>query len=98
MTTRSSEQALERRRQILDAAVLVFAREGFHGCRVSDIADQAGVAYGLVYHYFSSKDEILDTLFLERWNLLLEAIAQVDAGELPAREKLYEIASFIVES
>lgn len=98
MTTRSSEQALEKRRQILDAAVQVFAREGFHSCRVSDIADEAGVAYGLVYHYFSSKDEILDTLFLERWNLLLEAISAVDAGDLPAREKLFEIASFIVES
>ena len=98
MTTRGSEQALEKRRQILDAAVQVFAREGFYGCRVSDIADEAGVAYGLVYHYFSSKEEILDTLFLERWNLLLEAIAAVDAGDLPPREKLYEIASFIVES
>ncbi|MFM8562233.1 MAG: TetR/AcrR family transcriptional regulator [Solirubrobacterales bacterium] len=98
MTTKGSEQAVEKRRQILDAAVLVFAREGFHGCRVSDIADEAGVAYGLVYHYFSSKDEILDTLFLERWNLLLEAIAAVDSGDLPPREKLYEIASFIVES
>lgn len=98
MTTRSSEQALEKRRQILDAAVQVFAREGFHSCRVSDIADEAGVAYGLVYHYFSSKDEILDTLFLERWNLLLEAIAAIDAGDLPPREKLLGIASFIVES
>jgi len=98
VTTRGSEQALEKRRQILDAAVQVFAREGFYGCRVSDIADEAGVAYGLVYHYFSSKEEILDTLFLERWNLLLEAIAAVDDGDLPAREKLFEIASFIVES
>jgi AcrR family transcriptional regulator len=98
VTTKGSEQALEKRRQILDAAVQVFAREGFYGCRVSDIADEAGVAYGLVYHYFSSKDEILDTLFLERWNLLLEAISQVDEGDLPPREKLYEIASFIVES
>ena len=98
MTIKGSEQAIEKRRQILDAAVQVFAREGFYGCRVSDIADEAGVAYGLVYHYFSSKDELLDTLFLERWNLLLEAIAAVDAGDLPPREKLYEIASFIVES
>ena len=36
-----------------------------------DIADEAGVAYGLVYHYFASKDEMLDTLFLERWNVML---------------------------
>ena len=73
--------ATERRRQILDAAVRVFARQGFHTCRVSDIADEAGVAYGLVYHYFSSKEEILDTLFLERWEVMLEAIAAADASD-----------------
>lgn len=88
----------DRRRQILDAAVAVFARQGFHACRVSDIADEAHVAYGLVYHYFSSKDEILDTLFLERWELLLTAIRETDATELPARDKLAAIASFIADS
>ena len=66
----------------------VFARQGFHRCRVSDIADEAGVAYGLVYHYFQSKDEILDTLFLERWDVLLGVIGEVDARDVPAREKL----------
>ena len=52
----SGTAAADKRRVILDAAMRVFARQGFHTCRVSDIADEAGVAYGLVYHYFSSKD------------------------------------------
>jgi TetR/AcrR family transcriptional regulator, fatty acid metabolism regulator protein len=78
--------------------VRVFARQGFHTCRVSDIADEAGVAYGLVYHYFSSKDEILDTLFLERWNVMLAAIAEADASQLQARDKLRAIAGFIIDS
>ena len=98
MATRNAQQAAEKRRLILDAAVRVFARQGFHTCRVSDIADEAGVAYGLVYHYFRSKDEVLDTLFLERWNVLLEAIREVDARDAAARDKLYAIASFIVDS
>lgn len=93
-----AQPAVDKRRLILDAAVRVFARQGFHTCRVSDIADEARVAYGLVYHYFKSKDEILDTLFLERWDILLRAIAEVDAQEIPAREKLYAIAGFIVDS
>src|SRR4051794_5594316 len=97
MTPRNAN-AVDKRRMILDAAIRVFAREGFHRCRVSDIANEAGVAYGLVYHYFRSKDEVLDTLFTERWTLLLEAIAGVDARDLPIREKLHEIASFIVGS
>jgi TetR/AcrR family transcriptional regulator, fatty acid metabolism regulator protein len=94
----TARPAIDKRRLILDAAVRVFARQGFHTCRVSDIADEAGVAYGLVYHYFQSKGEVLDTLFLERWDVMLEAIREVDAGEGPAREKLRAIASFIVDS
>ena len=48
---------------ILAAAVRVFARKGFHTCRVGDIAEEAGVAHGLLYHYFASKDELLETIF-----------------------------------
>ena len=91
-------QAVDKRRVILDAAVRVFARQGFHTCRVSDIADEAGVAYGLVYHYFQSKDQVLDTLFLERWDVLLDAIRETDALDIPAVEKLHAIAGFIIES
>ena len=90
--------AVDKRRMILDAAMRVFARHGFHTCRVSDIADEAGVAYGLVYHYFSSKDEILDTMFLERWNVMLAAIAEADRSQPSPREKLGAIAGFIVDS
>ena len=89
---------IDKRRQILDAAVRVFARQGFHTCRVSDIADEAQVAYGLVYHYFSSKEEILDTLFLERWDIMLAAIAQADAEQGAPSAKLQAIAGFIVDS
>jgi TetR/AcrR family transcriptional regulator, fatty acid metabolism regulator protein len=89
---------VDRRRQILDAAIRVFARQGFHSCRVSDIADEAGVAYGLVYHYFDSKDQVLNELFTERWSLLLTAIEEVDAKSIPAREKLDAVAGFIIDS
>ncbi|MEA2156412.1 MAG: TetR/AcrR family transcriptional regulator, fatty acid metabolism regulator protein [Solirubrobacteraceae bacterium] len=88
----------DKRRMILDAAVIAFAKRGFHACRVSDIADEANVAYGLVYHYFRSKDEVLDTLFLDRWNVLLSVISEIDSQEIPAREKLHAIAGFIVDS
>jgi AcrR family transcriptional regulator len=92
------EGVVDKRRVILAAAIRVFARQGFHTCRVSDIADEAGVAYGLVYHYFESKDQILDTLFLERWDVMLAAIADADASERSPRDKLAGIAGFIVDS
>jgi TetR/AcrR family transcriptional regulator, fatty acid metabolism regulator protein len=77
----------------------VFARRGFHHCRVSDVADEAGVAYGLVYHYFGSKEEILNTLFTERWQVMLDAIAEIDSRPgLSARRKLELVASFIIDS
>ena len=98
MATGSRPTAAEKRRVILDAAVRVFARQGFNGCRVADIADEAGVAYGLVYHYFRSKDEVLDTLFLERWDVMLQVIRDLDAQEVAPRDKLYAITSFIVDS
>jgi TetR/AcrR family fatty acid metabolism transcriptional regulator len=89
---------VDRRRQILDAAIRVFARQGFHACRVSDIAREAGVAYGLVYHYFNSKDQVLNELFVERWSLLLAAIEEVDSRPIPPREKLDAVAGFIIDS
>ena len=89
---------VDKRRQILDAAIHVFARQGFHASRVSDIADEAGVAYGLVYHYFKSKDQMLNELFTERWSLLLAAIEEVDGQEIGAREKLDAVAGFIIDS
>ena len=98
MASRNSN-GVDKRRLILDAAIRVFARRGFHHCRVSDVADEAGVAYGLVYHYFSSKEEILNTLFLERWQVMLDAIAEIDSrDELSARDKLDRVAGFIVDS
>jgi TetR/AcrR family transcriptional regulator, fatty acid metabolism regulator protein len=89
---------VDRRRQILDAAIRVFARQGFNSCRVSDIAREANVAYGLVYHYFDSKDEVLNELFVERWSLLLQAIEEIDSRPVAPREKLDAVAGFIIDS
>jgi TetR/AcrR family transcriptional regulator, fatty acid metabolism regulator protein len=83
-----STAAEEKRRVILDAAVRVFARKGFHMSRVGDIAEEAGVAHGLLYHYFSSKDEVLETIFREHWSALLERIHAVETSDEPPVEQL----------
>jgi TetR/AcrR family transcriptional regulator, fatty acid metabolism regulator protein len=90
--------APDKRRAILDAAITVFARQGFHSARVSDVAAEAGVAYGLVYHYFDSKDQMLNELFSERWALLLEASQEVQRSDGSPRDKLGGVAGFIIES
>jgi AcrR family transcriptional regulator len=88
----------EKRRLILDAAVRVFARKGFHTSRVGDIAEEAGVAHGLLYHYFSSKDELLETIFRETWTELLAAIGDVEDTEPQPREQLRKVGAILLRS
>jgi TetR/AcrR family transcriptional regulator, fatty acid metabolism regulator protein len=97
LTDRSIVQE-DRRRRILDAAVRVFARSGYHGSRVGDIATEAGVAHGLLYHYFASKDEVLETVFRENFGQLLERFRAVEAAEEPAPEKLEGIAKILLRT
>jgi TetR/AcrR family transcriptional regulator, fatty acid metabolism regulator protein len=90
--------AEDKRRQILDAAVRVFARKGFHASRVGDIAEEAGVAHGLLYHYFESKDQVLEAVFHENWSLLLLRIASVEETDEPAADQLRHVAAIILRT
>jgi len=88
----------DKRRQLLDAAVRVFARKGFHASRVGDIAEEAGVAHGLLYHYFTSKDQVLEAVFHENWNVLLARIASVEETDEPAADQLRHIAAIVLRT
>lgn len=101
MTGRSitpRESGAEKRRLILNAAVRVFARDGYHTSRVGDIAEEAGIAHGLLYHYFPSKEQVLATVFRENWSGLLEACRRVEESAEPADEKLRGIAKILLRS
>ena len=88
----------DKRRLILDAAVRVFARDGYHTSRVGDIAEEAGIAHGLLYHYFASKEEVLATVFRENWAELLEAFHRVESSGEPPEEQLRGIAKILLRS
>ena len=88
----------DKRNRIVDAAISVFARTGYHGARISDIACEAGIAYGLVYHYFKNKEEILNTIFEERWTGFLEAVDEIADGSTPTQDKLVSIAALILNA
>src|SRR5258708_39229011 len=68
---RVSRSTGDKRERILDAAVRVLARKGFHATRVSEVAKAAGVADGTIYLYFDSKDALLLSLFEDRVERLL---------------------------
>ncbi|HUP33055.1 MAG TPA: TetR family transcriptional regulator [Gaiellaceae bacterium] len=88
----------EKRRLFLDAAIHVFARKGYHACRVRDIAEEAGVAYGLLYHYFASKEEVLETIFRETWSQMLDAVRGIESTGEPAREQIRKVAAVVLGS
>ena len=88
----------DKRRQLLDAAVRVFARKGYHASRVGDIAEEAGVAHGLLYHYFESKDQVLEAVFHENWSVLLARIASVEETDEPAPDQLRHIATIVLRT
>ena len=97
LTDRSTNGHLKRR-QLLEAAVRVFAKKGFHSARVGDIAAEAGVAHGLLYHYFRSKEELLEAAFRETWTAMLERFHEVEETGEPAREQLRRVAALVLRS
>jgi TetR/AcrR family transcriptional regulator, fatty acid metabolism regulator protein len=88
----------DRRRTILRAAIDVFARKGYHGCRIADVAREAGVAYGLVYHYFKNKDELLETVFDAGWTGFVTRLRAVAEGEGNLVQKVYGISAVAFEA
>ena len=76
----------------------MFARKGFHASRVGDIAEEAGVAHGLLYHYFTSKDEVLQAVFQENWSLLVERIEGVEETDEPAADQLRHISAIVLRT
>jgi AcrR family transcriptional regulator len=76
----------------------VFARKGFHASRVGDIAAEAGVAHGLLYHYFKSKDQVLEAVFHENWSILIARIASVEETDEPAADQIRHIAAIVLRT
>jgi AcrR family transcriptional regulator len=91
ITSTRRQQKEERREQILDAALRVFAEKGFAGASIRDIAKEVGVTEGLLYHYFESKEQLLNTCWKERtWRAHLERIL-TDGANQPLADVLGEL-------
>lgn len=77
----------------------VFAERGFHRTRVSDIAKHAGVAYGLIYHYFDSKDAVLHAIFEDNWAVFIKVLEDLQsAKDRPTSEKLSSIIALLIDA
>ncbi len=87
-----------KRRAILRAAARVFAEKGYHKSRIADVAREASVAYGLVYHYFASKEALLEAIFEESWHLFSSGIEALVDQPAPFREKVEAIVRTALEA
>src|SRR5690606_13319627 len=75
-------------RQIIDAAVVVIAENGYHASQVSKIAKQANVADGTIYLYFKNKEDILISVFKEKMGHFIEKIDQAINKQKTVSDKL----------
>ncbi|MGC2518317.1 MAG: TetR family transcriptional regulator [Burkholderiales bacterium] len=69
-----------RRRQIVNAAIELFGRQGYHATTISDIAGRAGISVGLIYQYFGDKEDVLFLAVLEVLESYFERIPRAAAG------------------
>ena len=83
---------------IIDAALEVFREKGYANARMADIARRAGVSYGLVYHYFGSKEVLFDLIVESWWNDLYSMMDSQKASSARFRDKLVNIIQFFLDT
>ncbi len=89
MATKRNEVVLDRREQILEAAMICFAKRGFHQASMHDISAEAGISVGLIYRYFKNKEEVIAAIAAEHKKHIAELLER--AGEAPTLLEAMEI-------
>lgn len=82
------DMSAERKKQILDAAMIVFSCKGFHQARMDDIVKQSGLSKGTIYWYFSSKDEIITQILDNLFERELASLGEIQNEGGSASERL----------
>lgn len=88
----------DRQKQILTSALRVFIRKGFAAAKMCDIASEAGISYGLMYHYFQSKDEIYTELVRNAVDSSRHTIEQLRADDGEPIDKMRSLTRAIFKS
>jgi TetR/AcrR family fatty acid metabolism transcriptional regulator len=83
---------------ILDAALRIIKQKGFHKARMSDIAKEAGISYGLVYHYFNNKEDLFDAILNRWWDGLFGLMEGLSEGVNDVQEKLRQIIDYFLDT
>ena len=86
----------DRGKLIIDAALKVFSRKGYADTRMADIAREADMSYGLVYHYFENKETLFDAIVEEWWTGFYNELEKLQKRPVPTVEKLVGIIRYIL--
>jgi TetR/AcrR family transcriptional repressor of uid operon len=89
MSSKRTDATLDRRQQILEAAMICFAKRGFHQTSMHDISTEAGISVGLIYRYFKNKEEVIAALAAEHKKDIADLIER--AGQAPTLLEAMEI-------
>jgi TetR/AcrR family transcriptional regulator, fatty acid metabolism regulator protein len=81
---------------IIDAALKVFSRKGYADTRMADIAREADMSYGLIYHYFENKEKLFDAIVEEWWTGFYNELEELQKRPVPTEEKLVGIIRYIL--
>jgi AcrR family transcriptional regulator len=95
---RNEEQRADRKGDIMDTAVKLFAKKGYHATSISDISEAVGLGRGALYYYIQSKEDLLWEIHNLRVNPLLEATIQLERQQLTPEEKLHELSRQLIET
>jgi len=87
----------EKESVIVDAACRVIREKGFHQARITDIAQAAGISYGLVYHYFKSKADLFDSILSQWWGSLFSMMDECDAQYDDVQDKLAALVGYFLD-
>jgi TetR/AcrR family fatty acid metabolism transcriptional regulator len=88
---------MNREKVIVDAALKVFSTKGYASTRMADIAREADMSYGLVYHYFENKEKLFDAIVEDWWTGFYDELEMLKKSDMSTEEKLVEIIRYILK-
>lgn len=96
--TNNNDIAAEKKKMIIRASIKVIAKNGYQRSRISDIVEEAGIAHGLFYHYFPSKEDLMIGIFTNSWEIMINYIKKINSSTDDVYERIEKIILFIVRS
>ena len=89
---------IEKKKIIIDAALKLFSKKGYTKARMTDIAKEAKMSYGSLYHYYKNKDAIFETIVEDWWAKLFSELVSIKGSKLPIKNNLEKFIRFLLNA